>query len=154
ASIKDVGTDYKYGFSDVEKYAFKSQRGLTPEIVTQISKMKNEPEWMLEFRLRSLEIFRKKPMPNWGNSKLLNAIDFDNIFYYIKPSEKQSTDWKDVPEGIKNTFDRLGIPEAERKFLAGVTAQYESEVVYHSIREDLQKQGVVFTDMDSGLREH
>lgn len=152
--LEDIGNDYKYGFRDEEDYVFKSGRGLTPEIVRSISKMKNEPEWMLNFRLRALDIFNKKPMPTWGNCKLLNDIDFDNIYYYIKPSEKQEKNWEDVPEGIKNTFDRLGIPEAERKFLAGVTAQYESEVVYHSIREDLEAQGVIFLDMDSALREH
>ncbi len=151
-NLSQMGLDYKYGFSDVEDYIFKSGRGLTPEIVSKISAMKNEPQWMLDFRLKALEMFYKKPMPNWGNTKLLNEIDFANIFYYIKPSQKQGTNWDDVPEGIKNTFDRLGIPEAERKFLAGVTAQYESEVVYHSIREDLEKLGVVFLDMDSGLR--
>lgn len=154
--LDKVGSDYdqKYGFHDDINYTFKSGRGLTKEIVESISRMKKEPEWMLEFRLRALDIFNKKPMPTWGNCGLLNDIDFQNIYYYIKPSEKQSKNWEDVPEGIKNTFDRLGIPEAERKFLAGVTAQYESEVVYHSIREDLEKQGVIFLDMDSGLREH
>ncbi len=152
--IDDIGKDYQYGFHDKEDYVFKSGRGLTEEIVVQISKMKNEPEWMLKFRLKALDIFNKKPMPTWGNTKLLNDIDFDNIHYYIKPSEKGEKNWDEVPDNIKNTFDRLGIPEAERKFLAGVTAQYESEVVYHSIREDLEKQGVVFLDMDSGLREH
>jgi len=153
-ALEGIGADYKYGFHDKEDYIFKSGRGLTEEIVNKISKMKNEPEWMLKFRLRALDLFNKKPMPTWANSELLNSIDFKNIFYYIKPSEKQEKDWDDVPEGIKQTFDRLGIPEAERKFLAGVTAQYESEVVYHSIREDLEKQGVIFTDMDTGLREH
>lgn len=154
--LDKVGSDYdqKYGFHDKIDYTFKSGRGLTKEIVESISKMKKEPEWMLEFRLKALDIFNKKPMPTWGNCGMLNEIDFQNIFYYIKPAEKQSRNWEDVPEGIKNTFDRLGIPEAERKFLAGVTAQYESEVVYHSIREDLEKQGVLFLDMDSGLREH
>jgi Fe-S cluster assembly protein SufB len=153
-SLKDIGTDYKYGFHDKENYIFKSGKGLTRELVEQISKMKNEPEWMLKFRLRSLDIFLKKPMPRWANSELLDAIDFENIHYYIRPSEKSENNWDEVPEGIKQTFDRLGIPEAERKFLAGVTAQYESEVVYHSIREDLVKQGVIFLDMDSGLRLH
>ncbi len=152
--IKDIGNDYKYGFRDEENYIFKSGKGLTREIVTSISRMKNEPQWMLDFRLRALDIFLKKPMPTWGNTKLLGDIDFEGIYYYIKPSEKGEKNWEDVPEGIKKTFDRLGIPEAERKFLAGVTAQYESEVVYHSIREDLEKQGVIFLDMDSGLREH
>src|SRR5271155_2698617 len=153
-ALQEIGNDYKYGFRDKEDYIFKSGRGLTREIVLQISKMKNEPQWMLDFRLRALDIFHKKPMPTWGNCKLLSDIDFDNIYYYIRPSEKSEKNWDEVPEGIKNTFDRLGIPEAERKFLAGVTAQYESEVVYHSIREDLEKQGVIFLDMDSGLREH
>jgi Fe-S cluster assembly protein SufB len=153
-ALKGIGDEYRYGFRDKEDYVFKSGRGLTEEIVTKISAMKNEPEWMLKFRLKALDVFLKKPMPTWGNCGLLNSIDFDNIYYYIKPSEKQETSWDEVPEGIKNTFDRLGIPEAERKFLAGVTAQYESEVVYHSIREDLEKQGVVFLDMDSGLKQH
>src|SRR5438105_1007600 len=114
--LRNVGDDYKYGFRDNIDYAFKSGRGLTREIVEQISGMKKEPEWMLKFRLRALEIFLKKPMPTWGNTGLLNDIDFDNIFYYIKPQGKQSSNWEDVPENIKNTFDRLGIPEAERKF--------------------------------------
>lgn len=152
--LQGVGADYKYGFHDKEDYAFKSGKGLTREIVTEISRMKNEPEWMLKFRLRALDIFNKKPMPRWGNTKLLEDIDFANIHYYVRATEKQGRSWEEVPEGIKNTFDRLGIPEAERKFLAGVTAQYESEVVYHSIREDLEKLGVVFLDMDSGLREY
>ncbi|HMX47656.1 MAG TPA: Fe-S cluster assembly protein SufB, partial [Candidatus Obscuribacter sp.] len=120
--IRSIASDYKYGFKDKENYVFKSGRGLTEEIVRSISAMKNEPEWMLKFRLRALDIFLKKPMPTWGNCKLLNDIDFDNIFYYIKPSEKGEKSWEEVPEGIKQTFDRLGIPEAERKFLAGVTA--------------------------------
>ena len=145
-------TDYQYGFHDVEDYKFKSGRGLTREMVAQISEMKNEPEWMREFRLRALEIFKRKPMPTWGAD--LSEIDFDNIYYYVKPSEKTEKTWDDVPAYIKDTFDKLGIPEAERKFLAGVSAQYESEVVYHNIREDLEKQGVIFLDMDSGLREH
>src|SRR3989338_3580995 len=149
AFVKDYS---KYGFSDKEDYVFKSKRGLTKEIVEEISKMKNEPQWMLDFRLQSLEIFWKKEMPNWGAD--LSTIDFDNIYYYIKPSEKTEKNWDAVPEYIKKTFDKLGIPEAERKFLAGVGAQYESEVVYHKIREDLEKLGVLFLDMDSGLREY
>ncbi|HBQ21830.1 MAG TPA: Fe-S cluster assembly protein SufB, partial [Deltaproteobacteria bacterium] len=155
-SIENIGDQYdeKYGFHKPENYSFKSKRGLNRAIVEEISKMKQEPQWMLDFRLRALEIFNAKPMPNWGDSKLLNEIQFDNIFYYIKPGEKQSKDWNEVPKDIKDTFDKLGIPEAERKFLAGVTAQYESEVVYHSIRKDLEAQGVIFLDMDSGLREH
>lgn len=156
AAIKEIGTGYeeKYGFRKPEHYFYKSKRGLNREVVTDISRMKNEPQWMLDFRLRALEIFLSKPMPTWGDTKLLNDIDFNNIFYYIRPDEKQSKDWKDVPKDIKETFDKLGIPEAERKFLAGVTAQYESEVVYHSIRKDLEAQGVVFLDMDSGLRDY
>jgi Fe-S cluster assembly protein SufB len=145
-------TDYQYGFHDVEDYKFKSGRGLTREMVEQISEMKNEPQWMREFRLKALEIFLRKPMPSWGAD--LSGIDFDNIHYYVKSSEKTEKDWDDVPAYIKDTFDKLGIPEAERKFLAGVSAQYESEVVYHNIREDLEKQGVLFLDMDSALREH
>jgi len=145
-------TDYQYGFHDVEDYKFKSGKGLTREMVIQISEMKNEPLWMREFRLKAYEIFMRKPMPNWGAD--LSGIDFDNIHYYVKPSEKTENNWDEVPAYIKDTFDKLGIPEAERKFLAGVSAQYESEVVYHNIREDLEKQGVLFLDMDSGLREH
>ena len=136
---KDVSVDsYKYGFHDSEdNYAYKSAKGLNKEIVQQISvKMKNEPQLMTDLRMEALEIFQSKPMPTWGNSKMLSEIDFDNIHYYVRSTEKQGRNWEDVPEEIKNTFDRLGIPEAERKFLAGVTAQYESDVVYHSIRED------------------
>ncbi|MBI2661310.1 Fe-S cluster assembly protein SufB [Candidatus Woesearchaeota archaeon] len=145
--------DYsKYGFSDKEDYIFKSRKGLSKEIVEDISRMKKEPKWMLDFRLESLEIFWKKAMPQWGAN--LSTIDFDNIFYYINPSDKSGKTWDDVPEYIKNTFDRLGIPEAERKFLGGVGAQYESEVVYHKIREDLAKQGVVFLGMDEGLKQY
>jgi len=147
-----VSNDYQYGFHDTEDYVYKSKRGLSREIVEEISERKGEPDWMRQFRLKSLAIFQRKPLPTWGGD--LSEIDFDNIYYYIKPSEKQGREWDEVPEYIKNTFDKLGIPEAERKFLAGVSAQYESEVVYHSIREDLEKQGVIFLDMDSGLREH
>jgi len=151
---QDLTKDYKYGFSDPEQYAFKSRRGLDREIVEQISAYKKEPDWMRQFRLRALEIFLKKPMPTWPAANLAE-IDFQNIFYYVRPSENTAEkNWEDVPTYIKETFDKLGIPEAERKFLAGVSAQYESEVVYHSIREDLEKQGVIFLDMDSGLREY
>jgi Fe-S cluster assembly protein SufB len=144
--------DYQYGFHDKEDYFFKSERGLTRDTVINISKMKGEPEWMLDFRLKAYDHFLKRPMPTWGGD--LTEIDFDNIFYYIRPSEKQGKTWDEVPEYIKNTFEKLGIPEAERKFLAGVGAQYESEVIYHSLREDLQKQGVIFLDMDAGVREY
>lgn len=146
---KDYG---RYGFHDKEEFVFKAKRGLSKEIVEQISKIKKEPEWMLKFRLKSLEEFYKRPMPQWGAD--LNTIDFNNIFYYLRPTDRQGDSWEDVPEYIKNTFNKLGIPEAEQKFLGGVGAQYESEVVYHKVREDLEKQGVVFLDMDSGLREY
>jgi Fe-S cluster assembly protein SufB len=150
----DVGTDYKekYGFFFPEDYVFKAKRGLNEEVVKEISYMKGEPEWMTKFRLRSLEIFRKKAMPTWGAD--LSVIDFENIFYYLKPAEGQSKSWEELPADIKATYDRLGVPEAERKFLAGVSAQYESEVVYHSLQEKLTKQGVIFLDTDSALREH
>ncbi|MFN7181478.1 MAG: Fe-S cluster assembly protein SufB [Planctomycetota bacterium] len=152
--IADLKASYKYGFSDPEKYVYKARAGLDEQIVKDISYMKNEPLWMTEFRLKSYKIFVNKPMPRWGNQELLNSIDFDSIYYYVKPSEKQGNSWDDVPEYIKNTFERLGIPEAERKFLAGVSAQYESEVVYHSIKNDLEKQGVIFLDTDSALKEY
>jgi Fe-S cluster assembly protein SufB len=142
----------KYGFSDPENYVFKSRKGLDEEIVREISWMKQEPEWMTEFRLRALRIFESKPLPTWGAD--LSEINFDDIYYYAKASDRQEKDWDDVPEDIRNTFDKLGIPEAEQKFLAGVGAQYESEVVYHNIRKDLEERGVIFLGMDSGLREH
>ena len=152
----DIRDDYaaKWGFSDPEKYFHKARKGIDHEIVEMISRMKKEPDWMRLFRHEALDIFLAKPMPRWGNTDLLGTIDFDNIFYYIKPMEEQGRTWEEMPEGIRKTFDRLGIPEAERKFLAGVSAQYESEVVYHSVQESLTKQGVIFMDMDSGLREH
>ncbi len=150
----NINDEYKYGFHDPEISVFKAERGISADVVRSISAMKKEPEWMTEFRLRSLEIFESKPMPGWGNEELLNSIDFDEIYYYLKPTEEQSDNWDDVPEYIKNTFEKLGIPEAERKFLAGVSAQYESEVVYHSLQEEIEAQGVIFTDMDTGLREH
>src|SRR5216117_2758365 len=150
-SILDL--DYaKYDFKDPEKYVFKSKRGLTRATVEEISGFKEEPEWMLKFRLRAYDHFLQRPMPKWGG--YLDDIDFDKIVYYRKPSEREEKSWDDVPEQIKATFERLGIPEAERKFLAGVGAQYDSEVVYHSVREELQKIGVVFMGMDQGLKEH
>src|SRR2546423_1865274 len=150
----NVGDDYKekYGFFDPEKFVFKAKRGLNEEIVKEISWMKQEPEWMTKFRLRSLETFRRKPMPNWGAD--LSVIDFENIFYYLKSTEGQGKTWDEVPDDIERTFDRLGVPEAERKFLARVAAQYESEVVYHSLHKKLKKKGVIFLDTDTGLREH
>ena len=140
------------GFHMAENYVFKSERGLSTKIVEQISEMKGEPDWMRKFRLKSLALFEKRPMPTWGAD--LSGIDFDNIFYYIKPMQEQGRTWDDVPAEIKETFDRLGIPQAERKYLAGVTAQYESEAVYHKVREDLEKLGVIFTDMDTALRQY
>ncbi|MFZ0168476.1 MAG: Fe-S cluster assembly protein SufB [Candidatus Dormiibacterota bacterium] len=151
-AAKDLTKDYKYGFNDGDEFVFRSERGLSAEVVADISRRKAEPAWMLEFRLKALEHFRQRPMPSWGAD--LSGIDFDDIYYYVRPAEEQGRSWDEVPEGIKRTFDRLGIPEAERKFLAGVSAQYESEVVYHSIREDLEKLGVLFCDCDTGLREH
>jgi Fe-S cluster assembly protein SufB len=150
--VAELGNDYKYGFHDPEEYFFKSGRGLNPEVVAMISEHKNEPEWMRERRLKALEYFRARPLPQWGGN--LNEIDFENMYYYIRPTEKQATNWEDLPADIKNTWDRLGIPEAEKKYLAGVGAQYESEVVYHKLKAELEDQGVLFLDMDSGLREH
>src|SRR5690625_1325431 len=150
--VIDIDQEYKYGFSDPEDYVFKSGKGLSRQLVAEISEMKGEPGWMTDFRLKSLETFYNKPLPTWGAD--LSQIDFDNMYYYVRATEGQGRTWDDVPEYIKETFDRLGIPEAERKFLAGVSAQYESEVVYHSMRDDLAEQGVIFLDMDSGLREH
>ncbi|MDR5682993.1 MAG: Fe-S cluster assembly protein SufB [Armatimonadota bacterium] len=144
--------EYKWGFRKPEDYVYKSRKGLSRDVVEEISYIKGEPDWMRAFRLHSLEVFWSKPMPKWGAD--LSAIDFDNIYYYIKPTEKQARSWEDLPPEIKDTYDRLGIPEAERKFLAGVGAQYESEVVYHNLKEEWEKQGVIFLDMDGGLREH
>jgi Fe-S cluster assembly protein SufB len=144
----------RYGFADPEEYFKKFPKGISHEVVEMISRLKNEPDWMREFRHASYDAFLAKPMPKWGDTELLNSIRFDDIHYYVSSSEKQGRSWDDVPANVKRTFDRLGIPEAEQKFLGGVSAQYESEVVYHSLREDLTKLGVVFLDMDSGLREH
>jgi len=153
--VAEIGSDYKYGFHSpdaAEDYFFKSGRGLSPELVAAISEHKNEPDWMRKFRLKSLEYFQARPLPSWGGD--VSGIDFENIFYYIRPTEKQASSWEDLPPDIKDTWDKLGIPEAEKKYLAGVGAQYESEVVYHKLKEDLEAQGVLFLDMDSGLREH
>ncbi|MBI4598260.1 MAG: Fe-S cluster assembly protein SufB, partial [Candidatus Omnitrophica bacterium] len=151
----DINQEYEklYGFHVAEHSVFKAERGLDEEKVRQISSMKGEPAWMLEQRLKGYRHFIAKPMPTWADTELLNSIQFDNIFYYLKPTAKQGETWDDVPAEIKETFDRLGIPEAERKFLAGVSAQFESESVYHSMREDLQKLGVIFLDMDTALKE-
>ena len=143
---------YKYGFRDEEKYVFKARKGLDHEIVDQISWMKGEPDWMRALRHEALDIFFSKPTPTWGGD--LSKLDYDDIYYYIKPVEEQGRSWDDVPDEIKRTFDRLGVPEAERNFLAGSGAQYESEAVYHSLKEEWERQGVIFVDSDTGLREH
>src|SRR5207253_1683459 len=153
--VQGIGSDYKYGFSnsdEAENYFFKSGRGLSHELVDAISAHKNEPDWMRKFRHKSLDYFLARPLPTWGGN--VAEIDFDNIFYYIKPTEQQADKWEDLPADILDTWDKLGIPEAEKKYLAGVGAQYESEVVYHKLQEDLEKQGVIFLDMDSALRDH
>ena len=151
----DIGVDlgrYQLGWSDVEDYVFKPKKGLNDDIITEMSWLKGEPQWMLDFRLKSHRRFERRPRPTWGGDT--SGINFDNIYYYIKPTDTLVNDWDMVPESIKNTYERLGIPEAERKYLAGVTAQYESEVVYHRNREDLEAQGVLFCDMDTALREY
>jgi len=153
-TTENLDMDYsKYDFKDsTEMYVHLSKKGLTKDTVREISQLKEEPEWMLNFRLRAYDIFMKKPMPQWGGD--LNKIDLQNIYYYAKASDKTEKNWDDVPENVRNTFDKLGIPEAEIKFLAGVGAQYESEVVYHNLRKDLADQGVLFLDTDSALKEH
>ncbi len=149
----DVDLDnYKYGFSVPENYVFKARKGLDEDIVREISWIKGEPEWMTRFRLQAYQAFLQKPMPTWGAD--LSGVRFDDIYYYIKPTERQGRSWDEVPQEIRDTFERLGIPEAERKFLAGVGAQYESEMVYHNIQKNLAEKGVIFLDMDSGLRQY
>jgi Fe-S cluster assembly protein SufB len=150
-AIDPIGEINKYDFRNEERYVFKAKKGLSREIVAEISEMKKEPAWMRDYRLAAYEIFHDKPMPQWGGRI---TVKFDDIYYYLKPTDRSVGSWDEVPEEIKTTFDKLGIPEAEKKFLAGVKAQYESEVVYGSLREELAKQGVLFTDMDSALREH
>ena len=147
----DLGR-YKLGWSDEEDYVFKPKRGIDTDILNEMSWMKGEPDWMLQNRLKSFQHFERRPMPNWGGD--MSGIFFDDIYYYIKPTAGQVDAWDELPESVKNTYEKLGIPEAERKFLAGVTAQYESEVVYHKNREDLEAQGIIFSDMDTALREH
>lgn len=152
--LRFLNTDYdkKYGFHVPYTAVYETGKGLSKEVVEQISKRKKEPEWMLQRRLQALEVFKSKPMPTWGGD--LSRIDFENLTYYIDPTDKKTDDWKELPAEIKRTFDRLGIPEAERKFLGGSGAQFESTVVYHKLRDDLAKQGVIFLDTDSGLQEH
>jgi Fe-S cluster assembly protein SufB len=152
--VASVNQDYatKYGFADVEDYIFKAERGLDEGVIRAMSLMKNEPEWMLDIRLKAYQHFLERPMPDWGAD--LSGIDFDNIYYYIKPSNRQEDNWEDVPGYIKDTFNKLGIPEAEQKFLSGVAAQYESEVVYHNIKKELEEKGVIFLGMDDGLAKY
>ena len=150
----DVVGVYKSGWHDPEIYTIRFDFGLSEKVVREISALKDEPEWMTDIRVKAYRHFVERPMPTWGNTPMLGEIDFDNICYFLRSGEGTEDDWDDVPEDIRNTFDKLGIPEAEQKWLSGVTAQYESEAVYHSIREDLEEQGVIFLDMDSGLREH
>ncbi len=149
--LEGIG-DYKYGFSDTDVSVFNTGKGLRREVVEQISSMKGEPQWMLDFRLKALEHFEQRPMPNWGPD--ISTLNLDEIYYYVKPTDAEGKSWDDVPNSIKDTFDKLGIPEAEQKFLAGVGAQYESEMVYHSVLEHLEKQGVIFLSIEEGLRQH
>lgn len=152
--VATVNADYatKYGFADIEDYVFKAERGLDENVIRAMSLSKGEPLWMLDIRLKAYQHFLERPMPNWGAD--LSGIDFDNIYYYIKPSEREGDNWEDIPSYIKDTFNKLGIPDAEQKYLSGVAAQYESEVVYHNIKKDLEDKGVVFLGMDEGLRQH
>ena len=150
--LKDIGK-YEFGWADADTAGASAKRGLNEAVVSDISDRKGEPQWMPDLRLKSLRLFDKKPMPSWGSD--LTGIDFQNIKYFVKSTEKQAASWEDLPEDIKNTYDKLGIPEAEKqRLVAGVAAQYESEVVYHQIREDLEEKGVIFVDTDTGLREH
>jgi Fe-S cluster assembly protein SufB len=152
-SVAQLGLDeYKYGFRDEEKYLYKSRKGFDEEIIRMISEQKDEPKWMLDVRLKALKHATKRPWPTWGGD--LSGLNFDDIFFYIRPSERTGRTWDEVPEDIKNTFERLGIPDQERRILAGVGAQYESEVVYHSLKAEWEKAGVIFKGMDDGLREH
>lgn len=144
--------EYRHGFAMPEKSVFKTQKGLNEEVIRQISAVKDEPKWMLAFRLNAYKIFKEKPLPTWGAD--LSKINFDDIYYYLKPTDKQVSSWEDLPQEIKETYDRIGVPEAEKNFLAGVSAQYDSEVVYESVQKELSKDGVIFCDMDSGLKKY
>jgi Fe-S cluster assembly protein SufB len=152
AKILDGIGDYKWGFRDPDNLVFKARKGLDREVVAQISAMKGEPQWMLDFRMKALEHFMQRPMPTWGGD--LAQLNLDEIYFYAKPTDKEGRTWDEVPPNIKETFNRLGIPEAEQKFLSGVGAQYESEMVYHSVQEHLAKQGVIFKSIENGLRDH
>ncbi|MDT8381077.1 MAG: Fe-S cluster assembly protein SufB [Brevefilum sp.] len=149
--LGDLG-EYQFGFSDPESFVFKSRKGLDEEVVRQISALKSEPEWMLEFRLKALKLYQSRPIPTWGAD--LSDLDLDDIYFYLKPTEGEGRSWDDVPDTIKNTFDKLGIPEAEQKYLAGVGAQYESEMIYHSVQKELEEIGVIFLSIEEGLRQH
>ncbi len=150
--LKGIGK-YEFGWADKNDVGADAQRGLNEDVVRDISGKKSEPQWMLDLRLKGLKLFGRKPMPTWGSD--LSGIDFDNIKYFVRSTEKQAASWDDLPEDIKNTYDKLGIPEAEKqRLVAGVAAQYESEVVYHQIREDLEEQGVIFVDTDTALKQH
>jgi Fe-S cluster assembly protein SufB len=150
---RDAVGDYRYGFHDPEHATIRFDKGLSEQVVRDISELKEEPQWMTDIRVKAFHHFNERPMPDWGNCNELNSIKFDDVTYFLRSSNQTEKSWDDVPEDIKNTFNRLGIPEAEQKWLGGVTAQYESEAVYHSIREDLEAQGVLFLDMDSGLKQ-
>ena len=150
--LDELSKGYRFGWHDPESYVFKPKKGLNPQVVEEISGIKGEPDWMRKFRLKALRHFEGRPMPWWGAD--LSEIDFQNIYYYLKPTEGQAKTWDDLPEDIRGTWDKLGIPEAEKKYLGGVSAQYESEVVYHKIKDELDQMGVIFTDTDSALRDH
>jgi Fe-S cluster assembly protein SufB len=150
--LNELSKGYRFGWHDPEHYVFQPKKGLNEEVVEEISYLKSEPDWMRKYRLKSLKHFRQRPMPWWGAD--LSDIDFDDIYYFIRSTEKQAKTWEDLPEDIRGTWDKLGIPEAEKKYLGGVSAQYESEVVYHKIKQELDDMGVLFCDMDSALRDH
>jgi len=154
-TVQDLGLDeYKYDFVTESEPVFQTQKGLSEEVVRQISANKDEPEWMLEFRLKALEIYESKPMPNWGGDLSTLEETLDEIYFYVRPQDRMQHSWEDVPEEIKDTFEKLGIPEAERKILAGVGAQYESEMVYHSLRKEWEEKGVIFDSIEDGLKNH
>jgi Fe-S cluster assembly protein SufB len=154
-TVQDLNLDeYKYGFVDEEKHVFRTQPGLSEEVVRQISANKDEPEWMLDFRLKALEIYESKPMPKWGGDLSGLQDTLDEIYFYVRPQDKMQHSWDDVPESIKETFEKLGIPEAEQKVLAGVGAQYESEMVYHSLKKEWDEKGVIFDSIEDGLKKH
>jgi len=150
--LSKIGSSYEYGFSDPDHSSFKTRKGLDEEVIRQISAMKEEPEWMLEFRLKAYRHYLERPMPAWGPD--LSDLNLDEIYYYVRPEEIDQKSWDDVPDDIKNTFERLGIPEAEQRYLAGVGAQYDSEMVYHNINEQLEKQGVIFLSIENGLKQY